>query len=280
MSGPGFHVRPMTRAELGAVLDAAAAEGWNPGLFDADAFYDADPGGFFVGVLDGLPVASLSVVRYGEGLGFLGLYIVHPDHRGHGYGLAVWRAGMAAMAGRNVGLDGVVAQQANYRRSGFTLAHRNQRFEGTGGGVDPGGTTPLAGLPFGEVADYDSQVFTERREAFLRRWIGLPESIALGIVRAGRLAGYGVLRRCRWGHKVGPLFADAPDIAETLFAALAARVPGEAIFLDVPQPNGEALALVGRHAMRPSFETARMFTRGDPGVPLARVFGITSFELG
>ena len=276
----GFHVRAMTRGELDIAVDWAAAEGWNPGLFDADAFQAADPGGFLVGVADGVPVSSISVVAYGTGFGFLGFYIVHPNHRGRGYGIATWRAGMVAMAGRSVGLDGVVAQQANYHRSGFTLAHRNQRFEGQGGSRDPGGTVPVSSLPFADVADYDAQLFGLPREAFLSRWITMPQSVALGVVRQGRLVGYGVLRRCRYGHKIAPLFADAPDVAETLFAALAAQVPGEAVFLDVPQPNAAALALAERHAMRPVFETARMYTGGDPGVPLDRVFGITSFELG
>jgi hypothetical protein len=28
------------------------------------------------------------------------------------------------------------------------------------------------------------------------------------------------------------------------------------------------------------FETARMYTGGDPGLPLERIYGITTFELG
>ncbi len=92
------------------------------------------------GVLDGKPVASISVVRYGDAFGFLGLYIVQPSWRGKGYGYRLWQAGLAHLAGRNVGLDGVVAQQDNYRKSGFALAYRNIRFAGTGGGapaIDP-----------------------------------------------------------------------------------------------------------------------------------------------
>ena len=41
---------------------------------------------------------------------------------------AIWNAAMDSLAGRNVGLDGVVAQQDNYRKSGFRLAYRNVRF--------------------------------------------------------------------------------------------------------------------------------------------------------
>ena len=77
-------VRAMTEADLALALEWAAAEGWNPGLNDAHCFYAADPQGFFVGELDGVPVGCVSAVRYGSGFGFLGLYIVKPEHRGQG----------------------------------------------------------------------------------------------------------------------------------------------------------------------------------------------------
>ena len=69
-------VRNMTEADLALALEWAAAEGWNPGLHDAQCFYAADPEGFFLGELDGAPIGCVSAVRYGSGFGFLGLYIV------------------------------------------------------------------------------------------------------------------------------------------------------------------------------------------------------------
>ncbi len=134
MNRPDYQIRLMQRHELDTVLAWAAEEGWNPGLHDAHCFYSADPEGFLIGLLDGQPIASISVVRYGADYSFLGLYIVRPEHRGHGYGLRIWNAGLAQLGARAIGLDGVVAQQYNYRRSGFELAHRNIRFQGGGGG--------------------------------------------------------------------------------------------------------------------------------------------------
>ena len=64
-------------------------------------------------------VAGISAVDYGAGVGFIGLYICRPDMRGLGYGRAVWDAGMARLAKATIGLDGVPAQQANYRNIGF-----------------------------------------------------------------------------------------------------------------------------------------------------------------
>jgi hypothetical protein len=89
-----------------------------------------------------------------------------------------------------------------------------------------------------------------------------------------------VLRACQSGHKIGPLFADDEHIADDLFTSLIAAVPGETVFLDVPEANPAAVALARRHGMSSVFETARMYTKTPPDVPLARVFGVTSFELG
>ncbi len=124
-------VRTMSRSELDLAADWAAAEGWNPGLHDTTAFHAADPEGFLIALDGETPVACISVARYGKDFGFLGFYIAHPSARGRGYGMEIWRAGMARLAGRNIGLDGVLAQQANYIKSGFTLAWRNIRFEGS-----------------------------------------------------------------------------------------------------------------------------------------------------
>ena len=33
----------------------------------------------------------------------------------------------------------------------------------------------------------------------------------------GELVGYGVLRECHQGYKIGPLFADDEDVADSLF---------------------------------------------------------------
>ena len=119
-----FHVSSAGAEDISRLSDWAEDEGWNPGRSDGQAFFPADPAGFLFGRLDGEPVASVSAVRYGADFGFVGLYIARPPFRGQGYGFRVWRAGLDHLAGRNVGLDGVVAQQENYRRSGFSTAWR------------------------------------------------------------------------------------------------------------------------------------------------------------
>lgn len=279
----GLRIRTMTRDELELGIGWAAAEGWNPGLHDADRFHAADPDGFFVGLLDDQPIGMISAVKYGRGFGFVGLYLVRPEYRGRGHGLALWQAAMRRLAGRLVGLDGVVAQQPNYRRSGFVLAYNNVRCEGVPRRCtepDPD-IVPVEQRPWSEVLRYDADFFPDERSSFLRRWVGQSDGCALGVMRAGRLAGYGVIRPCRVGCKLGPLCADDAGLADRLLRALAARAPEAArLQLDTPAVNAGAVALAAAHGMAPVFETARMYNGAAPALALDRLYGVTSFELG
>jgi ribosomal protein S18 acetylase RimI-like enzyme len=275
-----YVIRTMSRPEVDLAVEWAAREGWNPGLSDAECFHAADPRGFLIGEIADRSVACISAVAYGEAFGFIGFYIVEPEFRGRGYGIRIWRAAMARLGARNVGLDGVIAQQDSYRKSGFRLAYRNVRYEGRAEAGATHGSVPLAALPFAEIEAYDRTVFPEPRCAFLERWLAIPDAHARGVVRDGRLAGYAVARPCRSGFKIGPLFADDAEAAEALFGDLSAKVAGAQIYLDVSQVNPSAVALAERHAMSAVFETARMYTGPDPEIDVARVFGVTTFELG
>lgn len=280
-----IQIRPVAKGELDLMVDWAAAEGWNPGHNDAEAFLAADPGGFLMGFVDGEPVACISGINYGEDFSFLGFYICRPEYRGRGFGMALWNACIARLGDRIIGLDGVVDQQANYAKSGFVLAHRNIRY---------GGIARSAGNPSDQcdelnesvapdmidaIIDYDRAFFAGPREAFLRNWISSPRC-TIAYVEDGAIRGYATARACRNGSKIGPLFADNDTVAEELFLSLCTPLSGQPIFLDLPETNPAAQSLAERHGLSPVFETARMYRGPAPDVPLKRIFGITTFELG
>jgi ribosomal protein S18 acetylase RimI-like enzyme len=265
---------------LRTMLDWAAAEGWNPGVHDAEAFLAADQGGFLIGSLGGEPIAAISIVQYDERFAFLGLYIVRPEWRGQGHGLTMWRAAMERAGTRTIGLDGVVDRQPDYARSGFRLVRRNVRYGGQGGGSVPDGLVPVDEVAAEAIARYDASIFPADRSSFLASWLRMPASVGLAVARDGAVSGYGIARRCRTGYKVGPLFADDEASAERLLAGLVARIGETPFFLDVPEPNEAAVRLVRRLGMSPVFETARMYTGDPPREPVDRIFGVTTFELG
>jgi GNAT superfamily N-acetyltransferase len=277
-----LRIRPMRPDEIPIAVDWAAAEGWNPGLADAVCFATVDPGGFLIGELDGAPAATVSCVNYDAGFAFLGFYIVRKDLRGRGHGLRIWNAAIAHAGARVIGLDGVVAQQQNYRKSGFALAHANVRYGGSVAAPDaPGaGVVPLSAIPFADIEASDRTVFPAARSAFLRAWLGASGHVGRALVRDGRLAAWGVIRPCRTGRKIGPLVADDRAAAEAVLAALLASTGSGEIFFDVPGTNRDAVALAQDLGLAPVFETARMYTGAIPPLRLERVFGVTTFELG
>jgi len=279
-------IRNMRRDELDTLVDWAAAEGWNPGLNDADIFWATDPEGFIAAELEGEMIGGGSIVSYGGRYGFMGFFIVHPDYRGRGLGNTLWHARLQRLIGRLdepavIGMDGVFDMQAYYAQGGFNFAVRDLRFESTAQSfpVSPD-IHDLSEVDFASLDTYDRAHFPAPRGEFLKRWVTQPGTHALGCVLDGKLAGYGVVRPCRQGYKIGPLFADSPDIAEELFRALSTPVSGSDIYIDVPEDNEAAMTLTRRHSMKEVFGCAKMYYGPRPELPEDEIFAVTTFELG
>ena len=281
-------VRPMTRDELDVLVEWAALEGWNPGLHDADAFWAADPAGFVAAELDGEVVGGGSIVTHGPRYGFMGFFIVRPEFRGQGLGRELWFTRRNRLLdrlepGAAIEMDGVFAMEAFYATGGFVTQHRDLRFAGVAVASDGGATTgvvDVADVPFAAIEAYDRGHFAGERAAFLRRWLAPPGGHALAVIEEERCRGYTVLRPARAGYRFGPLFADDPDVAEALYVAATARVPGEEVFLAVPERNVAAMALVERHGLHEVFGCARMTLGPPPTLPWDEIFGVTCYELG
>ncbi len=274
-------IRPLTLRQVETLLGWAAAEGWNPGVVDAEAFHAADPEGFIGCFLGEEMAAGISAVRYGKRFGFIGLYIASPTHRGKGYGRRVWDAGMQHLHGRTIGLDGVPEQQANYRSMGFSAAYETHRWSGILHVETPDEVLSLeAGqTSFIALLDYDQGIFPDDRAAFLTAWLS-PPRIAKVVVRDGRLVGYAICRQCLEGWKIGPLFADSLDDADRLLRACAAEASGGLIQIDVPDRQREFAATLEGLGFSRGFTTTRMYRGPRPEVRMDRVFGITTLELG
>lgn len=279
-----YIIRNMTEKEVSDIASAwAAAEGWNPGLNDAPAFYGTDPNGFFVGEVNGVPVSCISTVSYNGVFGFLGFYIVKQEYRGKGFGIEIWNRGMEYLKGHNIGLDGVVAQQANYAKSGFRPAYRNIRYEGIASDVPLKQDKIIAYSDdwFERASIYDREMFPAERKLFLKKWFNMPGAATYIFADAGLIKGIITVRRCIKGFKIGPLYADSISIAEELYRTASGFAgKGEAIYLDVPETNKEAVRFAESKGMKKVFETARMYTGEEPEININKIIGVTTFELG
>lgn len=283
----GFSMGPMTADEVLVLFGWASIEGWNPGLSDARIAWDYDPAAFIALRKNGQLVGGGAILSYGGRFGFMGLFIVREDHRHGGLGRLLWNHRRDSLRARlhpgaTIGMDGVLAMVPFYERGGFRFCGTDLRFEGVASGttsLSPE-VRPLGDFPFEEVDRFDQIHVPAPRTGFLRRWIQQPGAHAVGVGSPGSLAGYGVLRPCESGFKIGPLFAADATAAEQLLGTLLSRVPGAQVQIDVPDSNVAAVSLAAALGFRETFRCARLYLGGIPDLPKQRIFGVTSFEFG
>lgn len=116
-------LRKLTYPELEKLVSWARDEGWEPGLNDAQQFWAYDADGFLAIQESGKFVGGGAIVRHNHEYGFMGLFIVAAEHRGHGLGRELWfhrRDTLLERLGSNgaIGLDGVDAMVPFYAAGG------------------------------------------------------------------------------------------------------------------------------------------------------------------
>jgi GNAT superfamily N-acetyltransferase len=275
---------------------------WNPGLLDMDSYYNSDPHGFFLGLVDDRPVAMISGVKHGKDFGYIGFYIVNnPDDRRKGYGLAIFHHALKYLLSdnpdRNIGLSGVPEQQENYKKAGFRLYYSCTRYIAPGAKNDSEAAnsklqlfTPEASIlsasqvDFNDLLAYDQIHFGYDRSSFLKEWINMKEMKAFVMNHNdgnGIIGFIGIRPSSKETYHVGPLFADNETIAEDLLCYIRSLVPSTlSILIDVPDINESAISLMNKYGFSVGCSLGKMYTKELPNIPLNHVYSETSAELG
>lgn len=259
-------IAPMTVPDLDMVLDWAAAEGWNPGLADADAFHTSDPNGFFLASLDSTPVAAISVVNHDPSRAFLGLYLCRPEWRGHGIGFRLWTKALRHAGTRSVGLDGVPAQEANYRKSGFVRVGASLRHEGRWPAMPAPSVRATTATDLQVLSALDAAANGVVRPGFLTRWVTRADHQrgTRVLETDGMIKGFATWRACRDGTKIGPIIAETTAAALTLIGDIAALRPDGPLIVDLPEANTALRSELQGAGFTVPFATARMYRCSVP----------------
>lgn len=271
---------------LKTLVKWAAEEGWNPGPNDAEVFWATDPEGFYGYYHDDQLIGGGSIVSYNGDFGFMGFFIVRPEYRSAGIGRKLWYNRRDTLLSRlkkdaPIGMDGVLAMQPFYEQGGFNIAFRDERYEKTGLPLEVHeNISSIKDEDVQLILEYDSKCFGFARSQFLLPWLSMPGNKTFKYVEGNELKGFAIVRKAYTGYKICPLFADSPIIAEELYKACLNAVIGEQLYIDIPVANAGAVELVQKYKAVYVFECARMYYGTPPAIPIGKVFGITSFELG
>ena len=283
-----FVFREMNRPEIRHLIDLADREGWNPGRHDAESFWLTDREGFLAVESEGAVIGGGSIVRHNPHFGFMGLFIMEPEHRGRGIGARLWterRDRLLARldSGGSIGLDAVEAMIPFYERGGFVTAFRHVRYrwEDETPTVDARvGFTDLESLPLDDILRFDRDCFPGPRASCLKAWIAQPEAHKIAAVQGSRLNGFGVIRPCRNGWKIGPLVARDQATALALLKRLITLGSPDPVFLDVPDNNPLAVDLCQKIGMKAGCFCTRMYLGKPARVASELVYGAATMELG
>lgn len=292
---------------------------WNPtseGEDIRDVYFKADPQGFFKGQLKNEVVSIVSGVRYGDEQAWIGFYITSPNHRGNGYGHATFRKAIEHIGAKaTVGLDAVLAQVENYKKSGFTaISWMNERRNGSIADLvgnqerdlaERIANNKVAGLVDISEVDADQLSAIEKRFSglnrpqFVKDWASFHSThrekrrfgAAVVSTEGGKpvIQGYACVRPAVTSYRVGPIYAASPEVAKQLLVKLAYEVVKAEeqkpfniplkFDVDVPNSNQDAVKIFNDLGWHDTFPTQRMWKGYVPEHDINGVYAVTTLEL-
>ena len=246
---------------------------WNPGLQDGIGFHNTDPTGFFIGLLRGQPICCISAVRHGS-IGHIGYYVVEKQYRGRGYGMKMFGHAMKYLHGCNIRLDAVLTAVDKYKKSGFLPNYCSTRYTGTIDSKDVScpNIYSAADISFDKIVQYDACYYGENRKYFLSTWLTTATTNSLVYQDNDVIQGFGAIRKCHEGYRLGPVYAETSDIAKDLIYSLCQPYDKCKLTLEFADENLEGKKLMEQLNFQQDFQYITMFTQTPPQVNLRNIY--------
>jgi GNAT superfamily N-acetyltransferase len=271
------------REEWCEVEEWMSAAGWDSGYGDAAAVQNLDPRCLVIGMLDDRPVAGVSLLRVSREFAFAGSLIVRPEVRELGFGRALWNISLPHAGSRVIGIEAPHEMAKACREAGFTEAYDTIGYQGRAAarprpvdagvrGIEPRDRSAVTGL--------DALCSPFARREVLTAWLAADAARTLVYEQGDQVTGFGVIRPCRTGYRIGPLIACDEHAALALFDALAALCPGELINMSAPEPNRAATDLARARDLAEQIRTTRMYSAPIRPAAVTRCYSTTSLSYG
>lgn len=275
-----MHTRNMQEHDIAAAMRLKTDAGWNQTIDDWLLFLTLHPQGCFVAEHEQQVIGTVTTMRYGQALGWIGMLLVDPAFRRQGIGTRLIAQAIHSLNGcALIGLDATPAGLPLYERLGFKPAAQLVRLTADPLLAQPpplGKAVAVDAQALPRVMALDQPVFGANRAPLLKAlWQRTPD-----------LAWMADSSFCLGRHgtrytQIGPLFARTSDDALTLCRRVFQHLSGTAVVLDVPERQAAFVAwlqetgfVVQRPLTRMLLETSRL-----PGI-LAHQFAIAGPEVG
>ncbi len=285
---PAVSFRVMTTGDLAGADELRRLAGWNQTMEDWREMLRLGGAGCFVAEGKGKVLGTVMGIMFGQALAWIGMMLVHPDHRRHGIGAGLMQRVLKHLQQAKVGcikLDATPAGYPLYEKLGFVTERKLTRWQRPENVIAPAETAScetreLQEADWPAVERLDTAGIGARRGAVLRSLAQRSRS-ALVWPAHGKVAGWALLRGGARSDYLGPLQCTDSDGGLGLAAALLRFAEGRSVFWDIPDENEHAKAV----AQKLGFEKVRPLTRMWLGAELTPaqprvVFGIADPAVG
>src|SRR5512145_3259576 len=92
-----FSIRRMAENDLPGADNLRRLVGWNQMPEDWARMLRLEPDGCFVAILNSVVVGTVTTTTYGQALAWIGMMLVHPDHRRQGIGRRLMQRALQSM---------------------------------------------------------------------------------------------------------------------------------------------------------------------------------------
>lgn len=266
----------MTEADLAAADELRRAAGWNQTRQDWRRLLMLQPGGCFGAFCEGVLVGTVTTTVYGTKLAWIGMMLVHPQHRRKGIGKRLMSRALEYLKEQRlpcIKLDATPAGRPLYEQLGFVAESALQRWHCGPPGRIPANamvsepTRELRIEDWPRVESIDAGAFGARRPQLLRL---LLEGSRRALVwpANGQVLGFGFLRSGANSDYLGPFVCAAAGGLAPLASSLM-ETAGPSVTWDIPDANEAATHAAAEYGFTPARPLTRMRlgARLDPTAP-------------
>lgn len=274
-------IRPFGTNDIPMAIELSDAAGWNQLAMDWRRIIDVEPDGCLGAWIDARLVGTTTFVTYGDRLAWIGMVLVHPEHRRQGIGRRLFQEIMSELDCRgtaDVGLDATDAGRPLYLDEGFVDIGPIVRWRGVlqRSSAANGSIRVAREGDVGAIVAFDRDITGIDRRALLEHLLA---EEAVSCLVSDDFDAYAFVRPGRLAWQIGPLVAPDRALADALISTAADLLNGREVVVDSPWTD--AAALLEPWGMAPRRRLTRMtYRRVSRLLTDARVPAATSFAWG
>ena len=230
---------------------------------------------------------AVAACNFNNEIAFGGNYIVQKDFRRINIGKQLFNHIKEHVGSRNVGINGVENMVEHYQSVGFVnkafpiLTYTGKPNQRTFSIIADRNNQPLIKYTcnlFEELFHYDTEIHTTPRREFLKCWLNENITTTYCVVNSGKIIGYGCVQPTDRGvYAIGPVYADTPDIAHSLFTKFMLSVPdGSGVAMNILPDNKLLMDIVHKHSLTLQLKMYRMYRTKTPQLDLDRVYAFST----